>query len=100
MKLLSVLLLAAFIPCAGFAEVVHLKCNNYDVVVDFLDDGASISVNGMTYNFIQEYDARASFHNPEPWMRLEVGLRSMGAKYSFATLIDDMPTYMPCEEIQ
>lgn len=104
MKKMLFLLSLMLIPYASFAEVVHLNCgtddDTYDVVVDFLDDGASVSVNGATYTFSQEYDARAAFYNPDPWMRVEVGRRDIESKYGFATLVDDVPTYMQCEEVQ
>lgn len=98
------LLLAMLVPSVGFAETVHLNCDSgthkYDLVVNFMEDGANITVDGTSYNFISEYDARAAFYSEEPWMRLEVGNRRYQAKYTFAALGNDqIPLYMPCDEI-
>ena len=99
MKKLHFLLLAMFLPCAGFAEVVHLNCEGRDVVVDFLDDGALITVDGSRYAFIQEYDARAAYYNADPWMRLEIGRRDQPTKYAFGEIVNDIATYKPCQEL-
>ena len=101
------LLLSMLMPSASFAEVVHLNCSFTDpahnivkdVVVDFMDFGANISVDGASYAFTPEYEARAAFYSDSPWMRLEVGNHRFTTKYTFATMIDDMPVYLSCQEI-
>lgn len=101
------ILFTMLIPCSGFAETVRLNCNSgshtYNVIVDFIDQNATISVDGTQYDFISEYDTRAAYYTEEPWMRLEVGNHRYQAKYTFAAIVNTNgetgPLYMPCTEI-
>lgn len=96
-------------------DVVHLVCktdiesapstdmsvkSSYDVVVRFLDDGAVLTVDGVEYTLEQEYDAPVVFYRTNPWYNLQIGNRSMGAKYVLGIPTnEDFARYTICEEV-
>lgn len=99
----------------AMADTVHLLCKTdiaerpstdsnvkefYDVVVNFLDDGAILTVDGVEYNLKQQYDARVAFYSMEPWYNLQIGNRDYATKYSLGIPTnEDFARYTSCEEI-
>ena len=103
------------LPWSAMADSVHLLCKtdiaehpstdpnvkeSYDVLVNFLDDGAILTVDGVEYNLKQQYDARVVFYSAEPWYNLQIGNRDYATKYSLGIPTkEEFARYTFCEEI-
>ncbi len=74
---------------------------SYDVIVQFLDDGAILTVDGKKYELKQQYDARVAFYSVNPWYNLQIGNRDYMTKYSLGIPTNEsFARYTSCEEIE
>mgnify|MGYP001052995877 FL=1 len=93
-------------------KTLHLVCKTtpsetapsvrpqYDVTVNLLADGATLTIDGQTYDLIQEYDAPVSFYRHDPWYNFQIGNRKYG-KYALGIPTNEnFARYITCEEVK
>lgn len=106
-------LYAALLPNIVSAQVVNLKCwtnfpdlkpttqREYNASVEFLDDGAILTIDDKKITLKQEYDAPVVFYSEDPWYNLQIGNRKYLTKYALGVPSDeDFALYLNCEEVQ